>query len=152
MFYEIKPAANVAATIVANSKDNAGQHRKEDKFTTAYHAFYIDNEGAPHEVVDMRFYHTEARAYCALWVKASDYANATATHNGSYWSASGLAGGYDYHRGSAAAAEAIENAGIYLPYDIGGHGDSMVEQALAQIAHDICGVADRPIWCVKSYG
>ena len=141
MFYEIKPAANVTATIAANSKDNAGQHRKEDKFTTAYHAFYIDNEGVPHEVVDMRFYHTEARAYCALWVR-----------NGDYFSASGMAGGYGYHRGSAAASEAVANAGINLPYDLSGRGDSMVEQAIAQIAYDICGVIDRPIWCVKSYG
>ena len=47
---------------------------------------------------------------------------------------SGHAGGWGYHRTSAAAQEAIENAGFTLSHDIGGRGDSAIEDALRAIA------------------
>ena len=47
---------------------------------------------------------------------------------------SGSAGGYGYHRASAAAGEAITNAGFKLSESINGAGDTAIEDALCAIA------------------
>ena len=47
----------------------------------------------------------------------------------------GKAGGYGYHKESAAIAEAIESAGIALDTDISGVGNSAILDALTAIAN-----------------
>lgn len=47
--------------------------------------------------------------------------------------ASGIAGGYGYHKGSAAAADAIANAGISLSENISGVGTDAIRKALKAI-------------------
>jgi hypothetical protein len=47
---------------------------------------------------------------------------------------SGSAGGYGYHRPSAAAQEAIENAGFTLANRIDGVGESAMREAVLAIA------------------
>ena len=144
MFYQLHPAPTSAtANYALNPKSDAGKYRKEDKFSQALHVFTI-LDGAPHEVIDLRLYHTDSRAYCAVWMRSVLGWEFNA-------SGSGYAGGYGYHRGSAAAQSALENAGVTLSYDIAGRGDTAIEQALADIARDVCGVVGD-VWCVKSYG
>ena len=63
----------------------------------------------------------------ALWV--NDYTNSEINTSGT-----GSAGGYGYHRPSAAASEAIRNAGIELDQNISGRGDSAIEDAVKAIA------------------
>ena len=58
--------------------------------------------------------------YCALWVRCSPC----------YVSGRGKAGGYGYHKASAAFQEACDSAGIELSQPVDGRGDSSVRDAL----------------------
>lgn len=80
--------------------------------------------------------------YCSIWINTKDF------HTGGH----GSAGGYGYHKVSAAFADALDSAGVVLygsPYAyvvetakdlrlrarIGGCGDSSVDAALKAIGH-----------------
>ena len=69
-----------------------------------------------------------SRIYATIWVSHC----APAAFDGC--SGSGYAGGYGYHKASAAAQDAIQSAGIELSAPIGGAGDSAIEAALGAIA------------------
>lgn len=58
-----------------------------------------------------------SRVYASVWV-----------HN--KCAGSGWAGGYGYHKSSAAASEALTNAGIKLDEPISGRGDNVIADAL----------------------
>jgi hypothetical protein len=108
----------------------AGKHRKENNFLESYS---IIVKGKTHqgkqelqEIASLRIYGTNAMNYACLWI--NDRGNNT------YCNGSGSAGGYGYHRPSAAAAEALKTAGIKLSEDIDGRGDSAIIDALTAIA------------------
>ena len=61
--------------------------------------------------------------YCALWVHCSPY----------YVSGRGKAGGYGYHKASAAFQDACDSAGIELSQPVDGRGNDMVREALYAI-------------------
>jgi hypothetical protein len=106
-------------------------HRKEKHFYRQFTAIAIDGEGHAYDAVTLRLYATDARHYCCLWVGSNCSWSAALP----YWlSASGSAGGYGYHRASAAAAHAIANAGIELDEDINGRGYSAIDDAVRAIA------------------
>jgi hypothetical protein len=84
-----------------------------------------------HVPVELRLYGTGKMNYACLWIN----------HDGTHAHASGSAGGYGYHRPSAAAQEAISNAGIRLAFPIDGVGSNAIEEALCAIA-DALGVKD----------
>jgi len=97
-------------------------------------------------VVIVRIYQPGTVAYCSLWI----YARTPCT---SYGRGQGQAGGYGYHKASAAMAAAIEDAGIVLTGDvygrdkgksrtvahIGGVGESAMIAALEAIARAATG-------------
>lgn len=99
-------------------------------------------------VVDCRTYLGGSTVHCALWVNVSE---AKKPDSWAYAGTTGLgqAGGYGYHKESAAVAAAISSAGIVLhgsPYNragegfkkqahIGGCGDSSICSALLAIAY-----------------
>ena len=62
--------------------------------------------------------------YASIWIQSS----------GIYTSGKGKAGGYGYHKESAAIGDAIKSAGIELSKDIEGLGDGAIEEALKAIA------------------
>ena len=80
------------------------------------------------EVIKARCYMgrsaSASTVYASIWINAS----------GIYTSGKGKAGGYGYHKESAAIAEAIESAGISLDKDISGVGDDAIYVALKAIA------------------
>lgn len=96
------------------------------------------------EVVTARFYMGRSRnasqVYCSFWVHAE----------GIHTAGHGVAGGYGYHKQSAALSAALTNAGVELwgsPYDkenedtnegqrayISGCGDSAMRSALVAVA------------------
>jgi hypothetical protein len=90
------------------------------------------------KAVELRLYGTGNTNTACLWIRGGD---------NFYTQGSGRAGGYGYHRPSAAAGEAIRNAGFELltnegkPCDIGGVGESAIEEALCAIA-DALGLTD----------
>ena len=65
--------------------------------------------------------------YASVWINTSEV----------HTSGKGKAGGYGYHKESAAIAEAIESADIYLDTDISGVGNGAIHEALGAIAESM---------------
>jgi len=109
--------------------------------------------GEMREVVNARCYMGRSRSastvYASIWVHG----------NGIYTSGKGTAGGYGYHKESAAVGDAIMNAGVTLwgsPYTgetgdlkhrahIGGCGSGSIRAALEAIAK-AAGARGKLIW------
>ena len=102
-------------------------YRKDDHYLYEYAVMAIMDDYTVKNPVTIRIYGTKARNYAAIW----------ANGNGVYKSGTGTAGGYGYHKPSAAACEAIYNAGITLDEDINGRGDSAIMEAAEAIAKAI---------------
>lgn len=98
------------------------QNRKENNFLRQYSVISSDLES----ICELRIYATQARHYACFWLHGDDYR-----------SGGGWAGGYGYHRASAAACEALEKAGITLDESISGRGDSAIEEALLAIGKKV---------------
>lgn len=119
-------------------------HRKEGKcFFNSYSIVTLDSaENNPQlkarTPVELRCYGTGAKNFACLWVNASPL----------HASGSGSAGGYGYHRTSAAVSEAIQNAGFTLSESIGGVGEGAIRDALCAIA-DCLNLKDYAL--VESY-
>lgn len=62
--------------------------------------------------------------YASIWVHGPEH----------FTSGTGKAGGYGYHKSSAAIGDAIKSAGIELSKDIEGVGDGAIHEALSAIA------------------
>lgn len=106
-------------------------HRKDNHFHKQITAVAIDVAGRAYDAVTLRIYGTDARSYACLWTSS----NCSWEGAKDYWrNGSGCAGGYGYHRASAAAAEAIENAGIELDEEISGRGNNAMCEAVRAIA------------------
>jgi len=89
---------------------------------------HIHDSSGIRTLVTVRVYGTKARNYVSIWVHAPD------DERGMSCAGHGLAGGYGYHRPSAAMQEALESAGIKLANRIDGVGDSAMDDALRAIA------------------
>ena len=105
------------------TEDNArgvAECRKENRFSEEYAAF---DRCEP--VVIVRFYQTDTRAYCCVWVHG--------------WSNSGgaYAGGYGYCKRSAAFEAACNRAGIEFANPVAGVGMNAVEEAIRAIARAV---------------
>lgn len=111
---------DITAHITSKPKGNIAPNRKEKHFTAQYSIVTGDYS----QPVILRLYGTQAKNYACLWVNYKEV----------HISGGGSAGGYGYHRPSAAAQVAINNAGIALSADIDGRGDSAIQDALKAIA------------------
>lgn len=114
---------------IENIKDGGkiAANRKENAFSKQYALYALDmadSNGTPRELVCLRIYSTDSRAYACLWIHGRDI----------YGNGGGRAGGYGYHRASAAAQEAIMDAGIKLSESIDGRGDEAIREAIKAIA------------------
>jgi hypothetical protein len=151
-------------------------HRKDGKCHFEEYSILTLNRFIPNpryranKAIQLRLYGTGNVNFACLWVNVSDRSLRVCPKCGDHMhnttcpkcvkptkesadtpdihtQGSGRAGGYGYHRPSAAAGEAIRNAGFELltdegkPCDIGGVGDSAIEQALCAIA-DAIGLKD----------
>lgn len=109
--------------------EHVSANRKENAFCKQYAVYALDQldyNGEPTELVCLRIYSTDSRAYACIWVHGR-------TTN-QYGHGGGHAGGYGYHRASAAAQEAIKDAGITLSESIDGRGDESMKEAIRAIA------------------
>jgi len=118
---------NMTATINGASKNNIAANRKEKHFTAQYSIVTSDYS----QPVILRLYGTQSTNYACLWVNYKEV----------HISGGGKAGGYGYHRASAAAQVAINNAGIVLSQDIDGRGEGAIQDALKAIARAL-GLSD----------
>ena len=77
--------------------------------------------------VDARFYMGRSAnasvVYCSVWI----------SKKGFYTSGRGSAGGYGYHKESAALDDALRSAGVTLDQSISGVGERAMEDALVAI-------------------
>ena len=119
---------------ISNAVNHGGKKELIDATSVVVFA-----QGELHEVCTARWYMGRSReasvVYCNLWVRRPAIRNATKTgyiKEGAWWSSSGQAGGYGYHKGSAALDSAIRLAGITLSRSISGTGEC--EDALMAIA------------------
>lgn len=108
---------------VMNGQWYDGKEIEKTVSVIAYH------KGEFKEPVKVRLFVGRSRSattvYCTIWTHGRD---------GKSFNGHGQAGGYGYHKGSAALAEAIRNAGIELDMSISGVGESAMERAVTAIA------------------
>jgi hypothetical protein len=137
------------ATLPTPAKQNAKNHGDKKELIHSYkviayepqflardeHGIPVENplhksyQGNFQEIIDLRLYMSRSGdgaspIYGSIWING----------NNQHTSGSGMAGGYGYHKGSAAAGDAIVSAGIKLDRDINGRGDSAIREALTDIA------------------
>lgn len=118
--------------VSADLKSNINiKHRKEAHFFKELVALRLpdDTKMLPRAIVTLRLYETDARLYACLWINGEKMDA----------SGSGWAGGWGYHRASAAAQEAISKAGIELSQSISGVGHSAMIEAVRAIAEFVDG-------------
>lgn len=113
-----------------NIKESAFRARDNQALLHQY-SVLAETENGIRELVIARLYASlrrgTNRVTCILW-----------TNGGHNASASGYNGTYGLHRGSAALADAIRNAGIKLSEDIAGRGYDAMREALLAIARADC--------------
>lgn len=100
---------------------NIESYRREKSFWQEFALLDLDNGETR---VSVRFYGANATVYCVVWLWGNDQSAR----------GYGKAGGYGYHKSSAAMAEAFKAAGVVLKEDIGGRGDSAMNEALQAFA------------------
>jgi hypothetical protein len=128
------------AVILSTGNSINRSHRKEDKFLEEISCFVMTKEKTLKNVVILRTYGTQAKNYVCLWAHGEN----------KHTSGSGSAGGYGYHRPSAAAAEAISAAGIKINQNISGRGDTAIIEAAEAIAKTL--YPRRKIYTHKAHG
>jgi hypothetical protein len=122
--------------VVAFAPAQNGKNYSGDKELTSHWSVVVLNSGDAHaakhsggmvELIDVRCWTGRSKSastvYASIWVQ---YGNYCAGH--------GKAGGYGYHKASAAIEDAIRSAGFTLERSIGGVGESAIEGALRAIA------------------
>ena len=90
-------------------------HHHDDRFRTVVDARWYMGRSASSSVV-----------YCSVWIHGREYGNET--------SGTGSAGGYGYHKASAAFDLALSSAGVKLVQSIHGAGDYAVTEAMRAVA------------------
>lgn len=109
-------------------------HRKEKSGFFKEYAMLVPSRWSKQElqaVVTLRLYWPgQTTCYACLWV----HKNAVIADGGTCVNGSGTAGGYGYDKASAAAGEAIRNAGFTLEKSISGVGESAIREALLAVA------------------
>lgn len=114
----------MTATINARetTRDMAS-YRKVNRFCAQYSLISSLSE----EVVCLRLYATDATVYAVVWMHGNGSIGCAATRG------MGKAGGYGYHKASAAAEDALNDAGVTLSEPISGRGDTAIEKALLAV-------------------
>lgn len=115
--------ATIKTPNVQNTTDQARKARDNQALIEEYAVFAPRADGIA-LLVTCRLYMSTARdasrVTAIIWVGGA---------HGSGW-----AGGYGYHKQSAAVSAAIASAGFELDQDIAGRGDSAISEALCAVA------------------
>lgn len=98
--------------------------RKRESFALVGYFVAVD-PATGREPVTLRIYrpHKGSTALACVWINAGD----------AYGYGSGTAGGYGYHKASAAAEHAFRDAGVQFETGIGGAGDSAIRAAILAV-------------------
>jgi hypothetical protein len=115
------------ATLMTDYSSNAKNLGNEKEMTFTFNAIVRIGKSLKN-VLTIRTY--MGRSSSASVVYASIWAFGKKSQS---WSGHGKAGGYGYHKPSAAIGEAITSAGITLDKRIDGVGDSAIREAIEAI-------------------
>ena len=128
------------ATFTNRAEKFTLSHRREN--TGLYHQYtgVVFDGTKIHESVIVRLYHTDSRAYACVWVYGQQGRDEHFNRHGSDY-----AGGYGYHKASAAVGGAIQNCGIDLDKEIEGRGDSAICESIKAIMAEIWAGNDTAI-------
>ncbi len=120
---ENKHNTQTVLSFTAPKKDGfIDSYRKENKFSEGY--CLMTKEGRT--LADIRiYYHPGFVCYCCAWVKIGD----------TQYSASDKAGGYGYHKQSAAVFHTLYKMGFRFKESFDGGGNERITDALHAIAH-----------------
>lgn len=101
---------------------DAKKHRKENHYLQEFMGVVVIDD-IIRVGVTCRIYGTNSRNYCCIWF-----------NDGNKWGyGSGSAGGYGYHRPSAAFEEAMRSAGVKFSEPINGRGQSVMVDAIQSL-------------------
>ena len=112
---------------LSKTENNAINYSGKKETIATWNVIVNSNDGLKNIITARCYMGRSASAstiYASIWVHSTDHQT----------SGTGKAGGYGYHKASAAIAEAIKSAGIELDEDISGRGDSAIEESLEAIA------------------
>lgn len=110
-------------TKLTETKRNIEHYRREAGFSNELSAL---DPATGRAIVTARIYQPGTTAYCVLWVWGDKRQG--------YGRGLGKAGGYGYHKASAALSEAALDAGVKLSDAISGHGSGAMRDAVEAIA------------------
>lgn len=118
------------AKLPAERIEAATNYGRDKETHNVMHVIASTRDGMQ-QVITCRFYSGRSRSasvhYCSIWFSGKNY----------YGSGSGSAGGYGYHKDSAALASALRSAGVELSKSISGVGESAMREALHALARTL---------------
>lgn len=114
---KIRPDA-LAACAAGDSRTYAGKNYGQEKETVSAYSVIAATKQGMREVVTCRVYMGRSRnsssVWATVWINGRSY----------YGSGSGQAGGYGYHKESAAVDTALAMAGVKLSRSVSGMGET----------------------------
>lgn len=119
------------------STKNMASYRREKSFWKELSLIDLDKGQS---VANVRFYGAGSTLYCVTWFHLWGYGKHEYDRS---CRGMGKAGGYGYHKASAAMQEALQDAGFSFGASFSGVGDEAMQEALQAIAAHI-GIA-RPM-------
>ena len=120
--------------MTATTRDRVAAH-----LSRGYKAITITENGKMFELVYVRIGATDSTCYACVWIHGADK-----------WAyGGGKAGGYGYHKASAALAEAFVKAGVKFDESFSGCGNEAMKEAVKAVAEYI---ANSPVYVVEFYG
>lgn len=118
----------VTSFVPAQDMPASYRERQEKHFYNGYKVVTIVNDEMV-ELVDARLGATDNCHYASVWLNTrycdNDYYNSNGSARGA-----GKAGGYGYHRASAALNSAFRRAGMRFDIGCSGQGESMMQDCL----------------------
>ena len=113
---------------LGNENSNAINYGNKKELVNSRNVIVNSDDGLKNIITVRCYMGRSANAstvYASIWVNAPDI----------HTSGKGKAGGYGYHKASAAVADAISSAGITLDTNISGVGDGAIKESLEAIAN-----------------
>ena len=139
----------VVSFVPAQDMPRAYRDREEKHFYTGYKVVFI-SEGEMVELVDARLGATDSCHYASVWLDCFYSNESFACENGRAYGA-GKAGGYGYHRASAALESALRRAGMRFSVGCSCMGESAMRDCL-MCAGEYLKPEGAKIYLVECYG
>lgn len=145
----MKTENKVMSFVPVQDMPRAYRDREEKHFYTGYKVVTIVNDEMI-ELIDARLGATENCHYAVIWLNCF-YSNENFACENGHACGAGKAGGWGYHRESAALAAAFSRAGMKFNIGCSGMGESAMRDCL-MCAGEYLKPASAKVYLVKCYG